>query len=60
MDKKIPMTTDSRPPACKNCEDYGFVWDCLGGCGDPECCGGPFKVRCLQCNNDWSIDDDYE
>ena len=38
---------------CKECGGYGWVWDYLGGCGDPECCGGPYQVKCTHCDNDW-------
>lgn len=40
---------------CTECEGSGWVYDYLGGCSDPECCGGPYKVKCVHCSNDWSI-----
>ena len=47
-------------PNCQSCEGSGWVYDWLGGCGDPECCGGPAQVQCLQCVNDWSPSDPPE
>lgn len=47
-----------RDTQCDECAGDGWVYDCLGGCGDPECCGGPYKVKCVQCENDWSLDRD--
>lgn len=53
------MTADRMPeslpiviPVCHNCDGNGWVYDYLGGCGDPECCGGPYKVKCRECAND--------
>ena len=49
-----------RTEDCRECEGTGYVLDYLGGCGDPECCGGPFKVRCHSCVNDWEPGDEAE
>lgn len=51
---------NKRDPSCRECEGEGWVYDYLGGCGDPECCGGPVAVQCRACDNDWSPDDDQE
>jgi hypothetical protein len=45
---------------CSECDGYGWVNDYLGGCGDPECCGGPFEVKCCSCNNTWQPGDDTD
>ena len=34
---------------CESCEDTGWILDYLGGCGDPDCCGGPFSIPCPYC-----------
>lgn len=47
-----------RDKSCEECDGNGFVWDFLGGCGDPDCCGGPWKVRCHSCDNDWEPGDE--
>ena len=49
-----------RDKDCKECDGNGFVYDYLGGCGDPECCGGPWQVQCTACDNDWEFRDDDE
>ena len=41
---------------CGNCYGDGYGLDYLGGCGDPECCGGPVKVKCPYCDN-WNPDE---
>lgn len=38
---------------CYECGGDGYILDYMGGCSDPECCGGPYKVKCNQCVNDW-------
>ena len=53
MGKKRDLT-------CRECFGDGYTEESLGGCGDPECCGGPIKVRCQYCDNDWSPDDEDE
>lgn len=45
---------------CKHCWGDGYVLDYLGGCGDPECCGGPDEVKCTHCDNDWEWGDQYD
>jgi hypothetical protein len=45
MDKETKET-------CWNCDGDGWAYDNMGGCG------GPYKVKCLQCKNDWSADSD--
>ena len=47
-----------RDKDCAWCDGDGFVMDFLSGCGDPECCGGPFKVQCPHCDNDWEVGDE--
>ena len=37
---------------CKECFGDGWVWD-YSGCCDPECCGGPYQLKCMHCDNDW-------
>jgi hypothetical protein len=32
---------------CKECDGDGYIWDYLGGCGDPECCGGLGRCNAL-------------
>lgn len=49
-----------RDKDCKECDGQGFVYDFLGGCGDPECCGGPWQVQCTACDNDWEFGDEDE
>lgn len=52
------MTTEHETVGdeCWNCGGAGYVLDNLGGCGDPECCGGPWKIKCRQCDNNWSAE----
>lgn len=45
---------------CYECGGAGYIWDYMGGCSDPECCGGPYKVKCNQCVNDWDPEKDDE
>lgn len=47
-----------RDPKCSECNDDGYILDYLGGCGDPECCGGPVEVKCPYCDNDWMPEDE--
>ena len=47
-----------RDPTCHECGGDGYVDDWMGGCGDPECCGGPIRVQCRACDNDWNQDDE--
>ena len=49
---------NKRDKDCKECDGNGWVYDYLGGCGDPECCGGPWKVQCPSCDNDWEMGDE--
>ena len=48
---------NKRDPKCSECEGDGYVYDDMGCCGDPECCGSPVRVQCRACENDWSPDD---
>lgn len=43
---------------CQRCLGSGWEFADDGQCGDPECCGLPRKVRCPECDNDWSEDDE--
>ena len=47
-----------RDETCYECGGDGWVYDNLGGCADPDCCGSPIKVQCRQCKNDWSADNE--
>ena len=49
-----------RDPKCQECFGDGYILDYLGGCGDPECCGGPVEVQCQHCDNDWDPCDEDE
>ena len=46
-----------RDPTCSECSGDGWNWDYMGACGDPDCCGGPVKVKCHACDNDWEDGD---
>ena len=46
LNERLELMGEKRDENCKECDGAGWVLDYLGGCGDPECCGGPFKVRC--------------
>lgn len=45
---------------CKECDGDGYIWYYLEGCGDLECFGGPWKLQCPYCDNDWDILDDED
>lgn len=53
------MVTE-RTKLCRECEGEGWVYDMLGGCSDPECCGGPFQIRCTACDSNWPDDDEED
>jgi hypothetical protein len=48
------MMGTKRDPSCQECFGDGWVYDYLGGCGDPV------QVRCPRCDNDWSPDDEEQ
>lgn len=48
--------SEETKPKCPECDGDGWNYDYLGGCGDPECCGGPIKVKCRHCENDFEGD----